>query len=279
MTMGKLASLGKSFHRLWSVRRRYLNSRDWLYSFYHRILLRFPRLPLPERNHLRQVRLTEVREPFHVRLGTTDWYVLEEIFIDGVYQPLIKLQIKDVRHIVDLGANSGFSIRLWQLSYPTACVIGVEPDAENLEMCLRNALTGTTDDQLKLVQACVAGRSRAVSLERSRGAWEFRMQEPDQAGQESIRAITMSQLLAECRVESPIDVLKCDIEGAESEVFADCGAWIHQVRNLIIELHPPYSSEQFLADLSRGGARFELYCRTPCEGGSELLFLQQAELK
>ncbi len=47
-----------------------------------------------------------------------------------------------------------------------------------------------------------------------------------------------------------IDLLKCDIEGAEQEVFADCASWLHRVRNLVIELHEPYLADRFLQDIA-----------------------------
>jgi hypothetical protein len=53
-----------------------------------------------------------------------------------------------------------------------------------------------------------------------------------------------------------IDLLKCDIEGAEYHLFRDCGRWIQQVAAIAIELHPPYCLKDLMADLTRAGAHF-----------------------
>ena len=55
-----------------------------------------------------------------------------------------------------------------------------------------------------------------------------------------------------------IDLLKCDIEGAERELFEDCRSWIAQVNAIVIELHPPYTLTDLLVALKRGGADFQV---------------------
>jgi FkbM family methyltransferase len=267
--------IGNSVRRLWSARSHYTYKSDWLYSIYHRALLHFPRLPLSGRQKLRQVWLNGIPEPFYIRMGTTDWYVLEEIFIDEVYEPVIRRAIHDVRTVVDLGANTGFSVRLWQQAYPSACIIAVEPDSANLQMCRRNAFAGTGQtDQLCFVQACVGGRARMVSLDRNGGAWRFRVQEAAPSD-ETLEALTLPEILERCQVNEAVDLLKCDIEGAEAEVFSNCAEWINRVRNLVIEVHSPYTKLHLIADLQRAGWLFEIYHCMACADDSELLFLKQ----
>jgi FkbM family methyltransferase len=260
---------------MWQARLCYARTSDWLLSIYHRLLLRFPHFPLPLRNTLRRVRLTALPEELYVRLGSTDWYVLEEIFVDKVYQPITERDLRDVRNVVDLGANTGFSLRLWQTLYPAARLIAVEPDSENLKMCGYNVRpdAGATC----LVQACVAGQARIVSLDRSGGAWKFAMREIEDQEEDSIPAMTLPQILASCDVHEQIDLLKCDIEGAESELFSECADWISRVKNLVVELHRPYSSQRFLSHLDRAGARLQVYFQRSLDDGSELIFLQAAD--
>jgi FkbM family methyltransferase len=265
--------------RLWRARRHYVTKRDWLLSFYHRALLYLPWLPLPWRNATRAVLLRGMREPLHLRLGTSDWYVLEEVFLDQVYEPINQRQLQDVRNILDLGANTGFTIRLWQMLYPGARIVAVEPDTKNLEMCKYNALENTGLDRLKLVQACVAGSARSVFLDRSLGAWRFSMRDTGAPDAEPLPALTLPQIIELCAIDGPIDLLKCDIEGSEEEVFADCGGWIGQVKNMVVELHYPYSSERFLEDLRRGGAQFDVYYQDLTNVNSELLFLERTDCR
>ena len=267
-----------SIGRLWRARGQYVSTYDWFLSFYHRLLLYLPWLPLFGRQATRQVWLRGMPEPLQVRLGTTDWYVLEEVFLDATYQPLIQHHLSDVRFILDLGANVGFTVRLWQTLYPAARIVAVEPDAANLEMCNHNALKNSAT-RPGLIQACAAGTARAVSLDRSHGAWRFSMREPADGSAELVPAMTIPQILNRSEFSGSIDLLKCDVEGAEKEIFADCRDWIGCVRNLIVELHHPYSAEQFCQHLHRAGARFEVYHRASSNENSELLFLERASLK
>lgn len=259
--------------RLWSARHYYVHWRDWLFSFYNRLLFRYPHWPLVGRNRILRVRLSGIRQPFYVRLGTSDWYVLEDIFIAGEYAPFIQRAVQEVRCIIDLGANVGFSVRLWQHTYPAAAIIAVEPDAANLQLCVRNALQGPQYGEVCFVQACAAGQPRLVALDRAGGEWEIKLQETNSRDVERVQAMTLPQLIGD-HEDLTIDLLKCDIEGAEAEVFADCKTWINRVRNLVVELHHPYCAEQFLAALSDNGGQFNVYFRED-RAATSLLFLEQ----
>jgi FkbM family methyltransferase len=102
------------------------------------------------------------------------------------------------------------------------------------------------------IQACVAGRPRLVHLNRSLNEYSFRMEEgPDLS--EAIEALTVPQLAEKAGMNCMIDLLKCDVEGAEAEVFAGCADWINRVRYLAVEVHAPYTSGALLAHLKNAG--------------------------
>lgn len=224
-----------------------------MWSLYNRLLLRPAGKFLPLRRCVRKVRLPGKSEAVCVRLGTTDWHVLEEIFFQGEYDEMLQRLDPPVRTIVDLGANVGLSLRLWRERFPAARVIAVEPDAENIVMCRRNG-----GESCELVQACAAGSRRQVYLDRSGGEWAASMRDrPVESAGEAIPTITVEELCDRIAPGGEIDLLKCDIEGAEKEVFADCSRWIGRVRNIMIETHAPYTAEQFLADVARCGGEFE----------------------
>jgi FkbM family methyltransferase len=261
--------------RLRALRKRYARRDDWALSLYHRLLQRLPGVPLPGRGTLRAVRLSEPDASLYARLGSTDWYVLEEVFFDRIYEPAAALVPPDARLVVDLGANAGYSLRLWQERFPSARVVGVEPDAENLAMCRRNA----RGERLELVQACVVGTPRPVRLDRSEGAWAYRMTDAGGiaagAPESSIEGLTLPQVLRLVRAAGPVDLLKCNIEGAEAEVFAKCGAWIGEVRVLAVQVHLPYDRARLLDDLARAGSDLRLYHAVRCRRDAEMLFLRQ----
>ncbi len=226
-------------------------------SVYNRLLIHLRRLPLPGRQKTWAVRLKGNPNPLYVRLGTSDWYVLEEIFLNDEYGPLVKFDLKNVNRVLDLGANIGMSVRLWQTLWPVAKIAAVEPDANNLRMAKLNAIYSESPSAVFL-QACAAGKVRPVHLNRDHDEYGFQMRDGAADG-ESIPAMTIEKL---CRLaqwanedDAPplIDLLKCDIEGAEAEVFAQCAAWAPHVRYFAVEVHAPYTADALLADLRRAG--------------------------
>jgi FkbM family methyltransferase len=213
---------------------------------------------LPGRNRAVTVYLKGIDGPFYLRLGSTDWLVLEEIYFHGEYDSLSRIQLGNVRQIVDLGANVGLSVRLWRQRFPDAAVLAVEPDPENVRTLERNC---PMDGKTRVVQACVAGSARTVQIDRSNGAWGVRMvDEPSDQHRVSVKALPLSEILAEANITGSIDLLKCDIEGAEAEVFGKCAEWIGRVRALILEIHAPYTLSQWQKDIQAAGARMDVIC-------------------
>lgn len=254
--------------RRWRGRRNFAHTRDWLVTLYDSLLRYARRLPLPGRRRSCTVKLCSDPDPVYLRLGSSDGFVLEEIFITRVYEPATsRAELAPVKQIIDLGANAGFSVRLWRRCYPDASVIAVEPDAGNFRACQLNVGNA---NHAQLVQACISAKPGQVHLDRTNEECAFTM--TDKCMGEPIEAITVPMLLERCRAEPVIDILKVDIEGAEREVFANCSDWIARVRAIIIELHPPYTAQMFHDDLSRAGAQFTVQW-TGETGGNLLLLL------
>jgi FkbM family methyltransferase len=231
---------------------------------------------------LRQVQLRGETTPVWVRLGSSDWYVMEEIFLHGEYGPLQSQPPAQVRNVVDLGANVGMSTLLWLKLFPGARIVAVEPDAENFQM-IRRQLQGVSGASGVIpIRACAAGRARTVRLTSGTAEWAFSMKEVEAGkvggkvaggeGLQEVPALTMPQILAEANMTGPIDLLKCDIEGAEAELFDDCAQWIGRVRYLAIELHAPYTVERLVSDLKRNGAKLSVLQRQD-KGDLQVLFM------
>ena len=261
--------------RLWSDRMRYVRRRDWLWSLYNRLLNSRPGRHLPLRGRVRAVQLKGVDRPFYLRLGTTDWLVLNELFFERGYDAVFAEPIGPVRRVIDLGANIGMSMRLWQTRFPAARVIGVEPDEGNLEICRRNLFENLSRPNFELLRACAVSRKRTVYLDTRMGEWAMQMRESPADGAVAVPGMTVPELLDRFGAEE-IDLLKCDIEGAERELFTDCQTWIHRIRNIVVELHAPYSKDQFLSDVGRSGADFIVKCLGEGSGYYLLLLMRPA---
>jgi FkbM family methyltransferase len=233
----------------------YPNRRLWWVRVYDRVLRKLDWVPLPMRKKIVRTRLAALDKPFFVRLGSSDLQLKQTITYRGEYRPLFDRDIGQVRQIVDLGANAGMTIRLWRDKYPDARIIAVEPDAFNLKMCRLNA-DAAGGERVQLVQACIDGKPGKVLLDVSGQEQQFHITSQPTGKTVEVDALTVPQVLERTNADEVIDLLKCDIQGPERAVFADCASWIHRVRNMVVELHDDYTDELFLADLERAGWRW-----------------------
>jgi len=70
-----------------------------------------------------------------------------------------------------------------------------------------------------------------------------------------------------------IDLLKCDIEGAERELFERCASWITRVRLIAIEVHAPFVVGELMSLIAAAGGEFELLS-TSRQGRNPLCLLR-----
>ena len=184
-----------------------------------------------------------------LRSHTTDISVLKELILGGTYDPLPT--DRSVKTVVDLGSNIGLSYRWLRSRYPEARFICVEPDPGNLEVLRANV--SAVDDNAVIHAACVGGSRRQVSLVSTNGEWGYRMSDVVEG---ETRVVTMEDLLDDAGFEH-VDILKCDIEGAEAEVFADCAPWITRVDAMSVECHNDMMpSDTLMEVLANNGGTF-----------------------
>ncbi len=245
---------------LFRARRRFRRRRDWLALFAvyaaHTLAgfvgLRTIRCRLP---------LPADPRSIMIRLGSADFHVVKELYLDDVYGfaiPALTAIRPPVATVVDLGANIGLTVRLWSQIFSPRTIVAVEPDAGNLALCAGNAAPAATT-QLKLVQCFVAGAPGVAGIDRQLGTWAYRMSRIAPTGaQESIAVRTLPDILVEAGIGSEqIDLLKCDIEGAEAALFRGGPEWLTPVRAVLAEVHDPYTAEAFVSDVRAAGGQWD----------------------
>src|SRR5215204_4020257 len=90
----------------------------------------------------------------------------------------------------------------------------------------------------------------------------------------AIPVVTVPNLLATAGLDR-IDVFKCDVEGAEAEVFAECGAWIDRIGVISLETHLDVISTDALLALI--GPSFQVVDRQENPGlGFDLVTLERS---
>jgi FkbM family methyltransferase len=180
-----------------------------------------------------------------IRADSTDPWVFQQIFILCEYRPLAGR--KDVRVIIDAGAYVGYSAIYFAELYPHAFIYALEPEEGNFQALQRNT---RHYPNIKAIQAAVWNEDGYLELEETHGGqWAFHVHESSQSSKARVHAVSIQSLMEQYRL-SHIDILKMDIEGAESAVFeaSSCHAWLGSVRILVLELHDhlfPGSEQNF----------------------------------
>jgi FkbM family methyltransferase len=203
------------------------------------------------------VDLRSLGRSVRLRSHTTDISVLGELLVGGSYAGVAGRAAR-VATILDLGANTGLAARWLHHQFPNSEIICVEPEPENFSV-LKYNLQQVPNAQA--FQVCIAGHARKVSLATTTGEHGYAMVDDDSA---EIDAITMDELLSRASVER-VDLLKCDIEGAEQEVFASC-PWAREIELAVVECHGAYRTSDLLNDLRRSNARMRVLSVARAEG-------------
>lgn len=256
------------YRRRWQEREAYASTADWLRSVYSRWLRRV-RLPMPGRGRVCSISLKADKHPFYFRLGSTDLLVLEEIFLKDEYAMVKNGRFTCPRTIVDLGANVGYSVRFWLQTYPGVRVIAVEPDSDNADLCRKNCEACGMGEQVKVIQACVRAFNGETFLDTGRDAWAYASRDTPGAGAVQVPALTLDRICEIGEMDGGVDLLKCDIEGGERELFATPGRWLSSTGAIVVEVHPPYTLSHLEHDLSNAGSRHAIIAR----GKTELVAL------
>ena len=181
--------------------------------------------------------------PVTFRRTGTDRAVLRQMLLTQEYGPAAALS--DVRLIVDCGANIRVSGYYFLHRYPAARLVAVEPDAQNCALCRRNL--SPFGDRAIVLQAALWPECRPLRIvpaSRALGAWRLRV-EPADAESADVEGLTIPEILRRAGAAPPIDLLKIDIEGSETELFRRTPEALGLARNIAIELHGPDAEAAF----------------------------------
>jgi FkbM family methyltransferase len=191
--------------------------------------------------------------PIRLRSHTTDISVLSEVLVCHAYDTVPDHAGEEVASVVDLGANIGLTARWMAARWPDSSIVCVEPEPGNAALLRRNVepLNGS----VHVVEACVGAEERRVGLASTSGEHGFAMTDGETGLM--VDVVTMERVLQGLPA-GEIDILKCDIEGAERELFASCRPWIGRVRVAVVECHNGFRGDELVALLEANGGRFDV---------------------
>ena len=179
-------------------------------------------------------------------LYAADLAVLGQLYVNDEYE---ECPMADPKVIIDLGAHFGDSTLYYHTRFPTARIIAVEPSPANYQRLLAHTKDITN---ITCVQAAIGAKDGEITLyEQSNSLGNSVRERESSTHGVSVPQQTLSNLLLK-HVVVRADIVKFDIEGAESELFANSNAE-KLSRFYIGEIHPDLmhgTPEQFLQNFA-----------------------------
>lgn len=145
-------------------------------------------------------------------------------------------------YIIDGGANIGLSVLFFKNLYPDSTIVAFEADPHIFATLERN------------VRSCGYGDVdlRCQALAGSEGTLEYRVDDGGLGGRiahahdASAATIRVPTVRLRELLKRPVDFLKLDIEGAETDVIRDCADLLPNVDHLFVEYHSFAAEKQTL---------------------------------
>jgi len=184
--------------------------------------------------------------PIYLRPGTTD---IAEFFYSVVRETYaVYLPKRGVEFCIDAGANLGDTAAWFASRIRQARVIAVEPDPDNFELLRKNS--SPYGNRILPIRAAVWPEETQLSL--SFGSAKDAVH-VNQDVDGTCPGMPIPALMK--KFDFPrIDVLKCDIEGAEKSLFSvNSDEWLAITRFIVIETHGQDCLDAVLKATSRHG--------------------------
>ncbi len=189
---------------------------------------------------------------FHIQVPDCFSFLwqFKEIFVDEAY----KFNVSSPSPVIyDCGANIGTSVLYFKKLHPGATITAFEADPK-IAGILKSNLESNALTQVSVIDKAVWVDNAGIDIsqEGADGASVFG------AGNKiHIPSVRLKEYLQQ---EARIDMLKIDIEGAETAVLKDCEDALMPVQHLFIEYHAyenqPQELDTILAILRKNGFRY-----------------------
>lgn len=178
------------------------------------------------------------------------FWQIKEIFLDESYN---FRSPRKVPIIYDCGANIGISIIFFKKKHPNAKIYAFEPDPIIIKYLRKNLIANKISDVTIYEQAVWNKNEDIKFIPNSADGGSIYGK-----GQGlTVKAVRLKELLI---AEPYVDLLKIDIEGAETEVIIDCSEELKKINNIFIEYHSvsknPQELDKILYTLTKNNFRY-----------------------
>lgn len=163
--------------------------------------------------------------------------------------------------IIDAGSNIGMSVLFFKFLYPEAQIICFEPDPDSFEMLKRNIETNHFSN-ISIYNVALSNKEEPLTLYRStsKGGVGHTTKTYLRLEDKPIATQVISKKLSTF-IETHVDFLKIDIEGAEYQVLRDLKMKLPLVDRLVIEVHHPDGEDrpsEMLSILENAGFTYSI---------------------
>lgn len=143
--------------------------------------------------------------------------------------------------IIDVGAHIGLAIIYFKNKYPQAKIIAFEPNPQTAKILRLNIKTNHLKE-ITLVKAAVShkiGKEHFYIDNTSQIPWTWgdSLIENIWASKIPPQSILVKTVTLSKFITKPVDLLKIDVEGAESKIIKEVSSKLHLIKNIIIEYH------------------------------------------
>ncbi len=187
--------------------------------------------------------------------------VLSEIFFRRLYA----LRAGTVTTIIDAGANIGISVVYFKWQYPHARITCFEPNPQAFAFLQKNIAQNNLHD-VRAFPYALGNKNGDIALFTDpavKASTSASTMQPTGYSEEKSPALSVPLRRLSDFIDTPLDLLKMDIEGAEGDVLRDLEETkkISLVRMMILEYHlyegrAQHPMGQFLSILDRNGFRY-----------------------
>ncbi|OAQ38680.1 hypothetical protein A5893_14445 [Pedobacter psychrophilus] len=159
-------------------------------------------------------------------------------------------------YIIDAGANIGLSVIYFKMLYTEAEIVAFEPDNKVFKALKTNVETFSLSN-VTLIKKALWNTETTLKFY-SEGADGGRIAIEN----ENEKLVEIETTSLRGYLQRKVDLLKIDIEGAETIVLQDCEDLLHNVKNLFVEYHSftdqNQSLDKLLNILKNAGFRYQI---------------------
>jgi FkbM family methyltransferase len=209
------------------------------------------RILRPLRSVLRRLAWNAVGLTSHTASGMTlritnpsDWFVFNEIFVKGEYDAAIGIALEHAAErmrVLDLGANVGFfslrvldQLRALGRNDVQVEIVAVEGSPRYYRQLTTRLDEAAVNGGVRPVFGLVGRRSGEGIINETVFGARSSIVRNEEGGSARVRFVDLDSVIAP---NVPIDLLKCDIEGAEELFLENYPHVLRHTRVAVLELH------------------------------------------